>query len=293
MLGALSPDVDFLLMPVGWDVYLRFHAIGTHSLVGALGTGLGSALIVKAIARRTPYRVLASAAVFGAFSHIVADVVSGGRLSPAWPLSDAIPFAPLVAMADPWTIGILLIGAAAVWWWRQRRRTAASAVLGVLGLFLAFKGLLLAAALSRSTFDQGAAVSRIVEAEWGSLTRWHVFDRTPLGLRHWTVDAGGQSALVLARALSEETPLVTASRSLTTVQRFLRVHDLTFAVLQPSSDGVFVLWSDIRFCRRSASGSTIDCDLWFGGLFTPDGRVVREQVRVGAWWLDRMPRSRE
>ncbi len=39
MLGALSPDVDFLLMPQGWDIYLRAHEVGTHSLGGAILVG--------------------------------------------------------------------------------------------------------------------------------------------------------------------------------------------------------------------------------------------------------------
>ena len=35
-LGALAPDVDALFMPAGWDIYLRAHDIGTHSLVGSV-----------------------------------------------------------------------------------------------------------------------------------------------------------------------------------------------------------------------------------------------------------------
>ena len=47
MLGALAPDVDALLMPVGWDIYLRVHEIGTHSLLGSLGIAALSALLVR------------------------------------------------------------------------------------------------------------------------------------------------------------------------------------------------------------------------------------------------------
>ena len=36
ILGALSPDADSVLMPAGWDIHLRFHEIGTHSLAGSI-----------------------------------------------------------------------------------------------------------------------------------------------------------------------------------------------------------------------------------------------------------------
>ena len=35
MLGAIAPDVDAVLMP-RWDVYLRWHEVATHALVGGL-----------------------------------------------------------------------------------------------------------------------------------------------------------------------------------------------------------------------------------------------------------------
>jgi hypothetical protein len=49
ILGALSPDIDCVLMPVGWDVYLRAHVIGTHSIPGAILTGIGAAVIVRSV----------------------------------------------------------------------------------------------------------------------------------------------------------------------------------------------------------------------------------------------------
>src|SRR5688572_27182642 len=108
ILGALSPDVDFVLMPVGWDLYLLAHSAWTHSIAGAAVTGAGSALIVRML-RGGGWRRLVVAATLGAWSHLVADIVTGARLRPAWPLSDTIITLPLVAMGDPWTIAILLV----------------------------------------------------------------------------------------------------------------------------------------------------------------------------------------
>ena len=58
ILGALSPDVDFVLMPAGWDVYLRAHEIGTHSIPGLIVTGLGSAVLVRLAVRGSRFATL-------------------------------------------------------------------------------------------------------------------------------------------------------------------------------------------------------------------------------------------
>ena len=40
-LGALAPDVDVVLIASGWDVYLRVHEIGSHSVLGSLAVASG------------------------------------------------------------------------------------------------------------------------------------------------------------------------------------------------------------------------------------------------------------
>jgi hypothetical protein len=299
VLGALSPDVDVVLMPFGWDVYLRAHEVGTHALAGLVTTGLGSAGVVKVFARRAPFSLLAGAAIAGAASHVAADIASGARVRPLWPLADAVASMPLVAMADPWPIAILGAGAVAYWWLRERRRTVAALALCTLTLFLGLKGALLAAALR--TFDDAVVGSgeRIVEARWGSLTEWLVFDRDADTLRQWQVSARGDPPqLVLAWRADLDTPLVRASRRLDTVRNFLRVHDLAFAVEEPAGGSRrTVLWSDVRFCSPSVAppdgeGRTIACGLWFGGTFAPDGRAITQEVRVGSWVQHRPPPPR-
>jgi len=102
--------------------------------------------------------------------------------------------------------------------------------------------------------------------------------------------------------------LVRDSRSLGTVRNFLAVHELGFAGEVPTTDGGWkVLWSDLRFCwRPGAAGAEanpglvlsvrtrggidhIACGLWFGGEFDHNGRVIRQLVKVGAWWQTRPP----
>ena len=80
----------------------------------------------------------------------------------------------------------------------------------------------------------------------GSLTKWDVFDRTPVALRAWRVNTGGEAA---------------------------------------EGDGwTAVRWSDLRYCWRTADANgTIACALWFGDVFGPDGRALTQEVTVGAW----------
>lgn len=283
VLGALAPDVDVVFILRGWDVYLLVHEIGTHSVVGSLPVAAGAAALAFFGATKvTPYRELLLAASIGALSHLAFDLFSGATLTLGWPLHDGRLSIPLVAMADPWLVGLCVAGAAALWIGRRRMAGVALGVVLTIGLFLAFKGALMASAVSHWTATRGpeAIVHRAVEAEWGSLTEWNVFERTPLVLRKWRVNArGGAAVTIFTVPLRPEPPLVTASRSLDTVRNFLRVHELGFAIASPiENGGTEVLWSDVCYCRSDS-----DCGLWFGGAFDRDGRAVTQIVRVGGW----------
>jgi membrane-bound metal-dependent hydrolase YbcI (DUF457 family) len=291
VLGALSPDVDSVLMPAGWDVYLRAHVIGSHSLVGALVTGVGSALIVRLCLRRSALLPLSVAAVLGSSSHLVADVVAGARLRPAWPFSDAIVTAPLVAMGDPWTIAILLTGAVLLWRWRATPARAGRAALLALCLFLGLKAVVLAQLLSAAAadprIDRG---SRILEAQWASLTDWSVFDRGPTGPRQWRASVRNRAPeLVLTIDRRPEPPLVPRSRGLQSVKNFLAVHELGFVREESRAAERDVMWSDIRYCWRAAPATDVQCALWFGGVFDAAGRAKMQEVRVGSWIQRRAP----
>ena len=47
VLGGLAPDIDAALMAVGWDVYLRWHALGTHALAGTPLVAILTAAFVR------------------------------------------------------------------------------------------------------------------------------------------------------------------------------------------------------------------------------------------------------
>ncbi len=290
ILGSLSPDVDFVLMPVGWDVYLRAHVIGTHSIAGALLTGLGSAALVRLCVRRSALVPVSTAAVVAALSHLFADVVSGARLRPAWPFSDAIVAAPLVAMGDPWTIAVLVSCAMFLWRWRTTPSRASRSALLTFAAFVALKGVLLAQVLSGPApaleIDR---TSRILEARWGSLTDWHVFGRSASGLQQWRVSAWNQPPELMLSVADQESSLVERSRELQSVKNFLSVHELVFAREESRGRDHDVMWSDIRYCWRDTASPDVRCALWFGGVFDAAGGATGQEVRVGSWIQRRAP----
>ena len=312
VLGALSPDIDAILMPFGWDRYLRVHEIGSHTVIGTVLCALLTAAVVSIVTRGV-YGRLVFCAWIGAVSHLLLDLVSSARLRPGWPLVDTVVSLPAVAMADPWLLALCAAGGLSVWWFDSVR--AARIVLGVTTAFLLGKAAAGTVAVNGYKTERERSgeptQARAIEARWGSLTGWRVFDRTAQGLRVWRVTAGERSVLSFTWPLEEESALITRSRDLSTVQNFLRAHQLVFAgmVPEPASgsprDGTLVLWSDIRFCWdpdspsspqlepfvQSRGGQRIACTLWFGGEFDAAGRPVREIVKIAGVTQSREVRS--
>jgi membrane-bound metal-dependent hydrolase YbcI (DUF457 family) len=280
ILGALSPDIDVLAVSRGWDLYLRVHEIGTHSIVGSVVVGSAAGTLVYVLKRGAKYAALVMAGTAGALSHVAFDIVSGASIKLGWPFLHDRASLPLVAMADPWLITICAMGALGLWMLRRRAFVVATTVVVAIAAFLMIKGVLMAMAVPhwRATTRGDVIVHHVIEASWSSLTQWDVSDRTPTALRKWRVHHAGAPELLLTIPLGSYSALVDASRSFDTVQNFLRVHGLGFPVLTSVEDGTQVLWSDIRYCS-----SRTECALWFGGVFDRDGRRVRQVVHVGQW----------
>jgi membrane-bound metal-dependent hydrolase YbcI (DUF457 family) len=312
VVGALSPDLDAVLMPFGWDRYLRVHEIGTHTVLGTIACALVVGGMVRFFRRSTRYGVLALLAWMGAVSHVVLDLVSSARHRPGWPLIDTVVSLPAVAMADPWLLCLCAAGAIVVIPKRSSPRWRRTAVisLGVTAGFLLIKASLGVSAFRGYTNARDTRAerveARVIEAAWASLTTWNVLDRTPRQLRFWRARAGQPAEEIFSWPVAAETPMVRASHAFSTVRNFLRSHDLAFAVEFPrGEDRTLVLWSDIRFCwNPDAPGApTIDpvvgvsgnrtrlaCALWFGGELDPSGLPLREIVRIGRLSQERDPR---
>jgi inner membrane protein len=310
VLGSLAPDIDVVLMPFGWDRYLRFHESGTHTILGTLACAFLVGGVVRIFRSNSRYVALTLLAWMGALSHVVLDLVSSARHRIGWPFIDTVVSFPAVAMADPWLLGICAAGAATVIALRASpsQRTA-TIVLAAIAAFLMVKAGLGARAIAgyRTARDaRGERVNaRVIEATWASLNTWNVLDRTPSRLRFWRAHARHPAEEIFSWPLEAETPIVRASRSLSTVRNFLHAHALAFAVSFPrDGNRTLVLWSDIRFCWNpdSAGAPTNDpiveagipptrlaCALWFGGEFDARGTPVREIVRIGRLSQERGP----
>ena len=101
-------------------------------------------------------------------SHLALDVASGARISLGWPIVHLKVSLPLVAMADPWIIGICVLGLLACWPGGLPMRAAGRAVLGLTIGFLCLKGALLGRAISVAQLEP--VRPRAIAARWGALT---------------------------------------------------------------------------------------------------------------------------
>jgi membrane-bound metal-dependent hydrolase YbcI (DUF457 family) len=285
VLGSLSPDLDSVVIPFGWDRYLRIHEIGTHTAVGTLGCAILVAAVVRVFARGSAYRALVAAAWIGAASHLFLDLLSSARAKLAWPFVDVVVSLPVVAMADPYLLTLSVAGPVSIWLTRDQELSA-RVVVALIAVFLLGKGVLGTVALAsyrEATRLSGSPVeARVVEASWGSLTEWRILDRTPSTVRQWLVGIDGVAVLQLEQPTESAAPLVERSRSFSTVRNFLSVHALGFATTRPTADGMQVLWSDIRFCWHAGAiqDQRLECALWFGGEYDHSGRPLREIVHI-------------
>ena len=292
VLGSLTPDLDSVFMPIGWDIYLRRHQGGTHSLIGAIACAALTAALVRLQSKQGRYRSLLLAAWAGAMGHLLLDVMSGADVRFFWPAGPAIAV-PLFAMADPWLGGVLALGLLALIVRKSHSARMAAAILIAVTVLGGVKAVLYARVQSLRDRSDRSVQFRRAEAEWGFLTQWITYETRTDGVDSRRVNAltGTVTPLIhLSRGLAD--PLVVRSRELETVQNLLASHGVTFAMVigtvQPQ-----VLWSDLRYCgqpeARSAlwaptapAGSPVSCALWFGGEFdSASGVPTASIVYVG------------
>jgi membrane-bound metal-dependent hydrolase YbcI (DUF457 family) len=279
VLGSLTPDVDAVFMPIGWDIYLRRHQGGTHSLLGSIACAALAAAAVRLLSKRGHLGPLVLAAWIGAAGHLLLDVISGADIRFFWPWGPPVAV-PLFAMADPWLAGALVLGLVMLAAGHRNSARVAAAILVALTALAGGK-----AALYESTGPDPSDASvlfRRADVEWGSLTRWITYETRATTVDARRVDAWtGASSPLLQVPRGLDNPLVARSRQFETVRNFVAAHGVTFAtVIGGRSDAAQVLWSDLRYCgprNRSApwapmpleSGLPFSCTLWFGGQFDP------------------------
>jgi membrane-bound metal-dependent hydrolase YbcI (DUF457 family) len=300
VLGSLTPDLDAVFMPIGWDIYLRRHQGGTHSLIGTIGCAALTAAAVRLQSTRGHYRSLLLAAWAGAMGHLLLDVMSGADVRFFWPVGPAVAV-PLFAMADPWLGGVLALGLLALVVRKSNSARMAAAILTAVTVLAGVKASLYTRAQGLHHTSDGFVQFRRAEAEWGSLTQWITYESKvdTVDSRRVNAVTGTVTPLVhVPRGLDD--PLVVRSRGLATVRNFLAAHGVTFAIVI-GTERSLVLWSDLRYCgpleTRSApwapialgNDSPVSCTLWFGGEFDSASGVPTASIVYIGHLVQRRP----
>jgi membrane-bound metal-dependent hydrolase YbcI (DUF457 family) len=280
-LGALSPDIDILLMPTGWDRYLAAHEIGTHSALGATVCGALAACVTVMIRRPGRIDMLLLPAIIAALSHVAADLLSGASIRLFWPLADTrLSNVGVVAMAEPVVVVVSVLVGASLLVWRQQRPAIAIATLLAITLLIAGQSARREQA-ERAYREHPAATAAtgayLIEPVWRDLDEWRLLDQTAHSVRAWRVDTTGRVEQELEiPKVTGDLQLVAASARWDTVRNFQRAHDLVFAVATPRA----VEWSDVRYCWDIAERLP-QCGVWAGGEFSTPPALARLIVRVG------------
>ena len=277
VLGALMPDADLILVTQGFDVYLRAHAQGTHSVIGSPIDALVVATFLRLIIRHSRWSTLWLAAWAGVLSHIVTDLASGSDMAILWPFSPRYFGFHLFTMGEPLVLVTLIVGVIAWWRWRAQSRAIAGSVLAILISFVGLKyasKLRAQAVYARTVRLEVPVVSRI-RAMRGHILEWWVHDRTANRVRAWDVESLGDAQLVFERKDAPASPAIDASRELPNVRRFLTLDGIPFVRTEQEGDKTIVLWSDVRHC------SADECDVSFGGTFDASGHAVNQILQIG------------
>jgi membrane-bound metal-dependent hydrolase YbcI (DUF457 family) len=305
VIGSLAPDLDAVFMPIGWDIYLRYHQGGTHSLIGSIACAALTAAVVGLGSKRGHYPGLLLAAWAGALSHVLLDVISGADVRFFWPAGPVVAL-PLFAMADPWLGGVLVLGLVMLALRKRRSGRLTAVILTAVTVLAGGKAALYARVHGRHDTSDGSVQFRRADAEWSSLTRWITYETSVDAVEARRVNAltGTATPLIHVRRGLDD-PLVARSRELQTVRNFLASHAATFAiVIGAGAQRRLVLWSDLRYCgplenrlapwppwapAAPGSGLAVSCALWFGGEFDPAADTFRASLVYVGHLVQRRP----
>jgi hypothetical protein len=221
-----------------------------------------------------------AAALIGTLGHVFWDVADGGDIRLLWPWLPVRWGGHLLAMADPLLLVTVVASVVLMLVLRRHAPRIAIATLVLLGALLAGKAVLQQRAWR--AYDAAVGVRRgpapppAIEAEWGSLGRWTIYDRDEAVVRAWRVDSvAGTASLAWTMTTAPYSQAVLRSLELQTVAHARSLFDLAFPRVVAAGSRYEVLWSDPRLC----DGRT--CGLWFGGRYAADGLLERQLVRIG------------
>jgi inner membrane protein len=279
VIGSILPDADAVLAPLGFDVYLRAHASGMHSLVGSVGGALVLALVLRLVVTESRVLPLFVASWVGVVGHIFWDLADGSDINLFEPFSDAVLGWHLVAMAEPIVLVTLAAAVLLAWRWPARARSSAAAALVLLGVLLAAKRTTQGWARARyvASVVNEAPGAVAIAPRLGRLFAWTIYDRDGNRVRAWSVDGRtGAVALLFEYRDAADAPAIMLSREFPVVRAFLGLSKISFVRLERDGPRRLVLWSDVSTC------SIRGCDLSFGGAFDRNAPLY-QLIRIGGF----------
>ena len=280
VLGSILPDADAALAPRGFDLYLRAHASGTHSLLGAVVEALLLALVLRRLVTGSRVLPLLVASWAGIVGHLFWDLADGSDIKLFKPFSDAVLGWHLVAMGEPIVLVTLTAGVLVAWRWPARAQRSAAVALVLLGVLLAVKKTTQEWARARYAEsvvnDTPRAVA--IAPSLGRLFAWTIYDRDGDRVRAWRVD-GWSGAMTLAFEYRDaaDAPAIRLSRELPVVRAFLGLSKTPFVRMERDGPRSLVLWSDVSSC------SIRGCDVSFGGAFDRHTTPLYQLIRIGGF----------
>ena len=288
LLGALAPDLDILLVPRGWDVYLDVHQAWTHTILASPILALAVAGVVAVFARSARVPRLWIAAWIGVLiGHVGFDLVSGSDMQLFWPLTSA-RFGPhWLTMADWLAVGVVLAATAISVRWRW---TAAWVALGLMSALLGVKagsqGSAQRVFLAAVASDHDDLTEARPDAVSGRLFDWVFYDRRGSSVRAWRVSARtGRVDQIFSIEATTDDAVVAASRAVPVVSTFIKLARLPFPHIEVDGARSLILWSDPRYC--AADG----CRLSFGAVFNAAGVPILQVIRIGTFEQTRQLRE--
>ena len=280
ILGSILPDADAALAPRTFDLYLRAHASGTHSLVGTIVEAFVLAVVLHALVRGSRFSTLLAGSWVGLVGHIFWDLADGSDINVLKPFSAAAFGWHLVAMGEPIVLSVLAAAVLSAWRWPLRAQRIAVAAVVTLGVLLAVKTTSQKWARARYVASIISEAPEVVEIapEVGRLFAWRIYDRVGIRVRAWRVDGRlGSVSLAFERHDAQNAPAVALSRDLPVVRTFLALSKIPFVRVEDDGARRLVLWSDVRTC------STTGCDLSVGGAFDATTSPLYQLIQLGGF----------
>jgi inner membrane protein len=280
MLGSILPDADAALAPRGFDLYLRAHAAGTHSLLGTFVETCVLAVLLRRLVKGSRTLPLLVASWVGLAGHVFWDLADGSDINLFRPFCDAAFGWHLVAMGEPIVLIALAAAVLLAWRWPARAPSFALAALVLLSLVLAVKKT--TQGWARTRYAESVVKERpgpiAVAPDVGRLFAWTIYDRDGDRVRAWRVDGrSGPVTLAFEYRDAADAPEALLSRELPVVRAFLHLSKTPFVRIENDGPRRLVLWSDVSSC------SSRGCDLSFGGSFDENMAPLYQLIRIGGF----------